>query len=512
MATEENETLTERAKSRGGQGVQGQAGGLDGLLREVRRQASRGGEPDVRHVLDWLHRQTGAHVALITDESGTVESSTAGFPREALRPLAPLLARLSGGQLAAAATQTEALHVRCEALGPHEPRPLLVVASRSEPTPQEIALTSHTGSLLTLLHRAEASDRNWHGYQYKARQLRFAVLHALMAGGPVLARRMTTGAVPPLLDAGRLRVHLLHCPSSDRDRIARAHQDPSGYHGPDLMVHCPVFKEHLICLIADDATAGGFGGQERGQGEILRRLVRDNPRYALGISGAHPLSATAAAYGQAAHALAAARTTPGRVAFYHGRTPLEGVLPRQPALDWSRALLRPLDSVPKTSADITRLAMNMPRSAVARLLSLSRNTVTAHLRRTQRALGLDLADVRCRAAVHLALALSSSCADPEPGDHQLPFTLDDLLRNESAAAWARTILRPLQARHRRTLQAWIDANTDAQEAARRMAISRNTVRSHLRTAEAVLGLDLLTTGTGIHDVVHALHITNARAV
>lgn len=490
-------------------------GRLGGLLREVRRQASCGAAADAGRILDWLHQQTGVDVAVVAGDARAVESSTAGFPRDVLVSLTGLLGRLSGGQLAAAATQAEGLHVRCEVLGPYEPRPVLVVVGRSAPSPETVALTSHAGQVLALLRRADGVDRARRDYHDKARQLRFAVLHGLLTGGPLLARRMTTGAVPPLLDADRLRVHLLRCPSADRDRIARAHQDPYGYHGQALMVHCPVFKEHLICLIADDGTAGGSGGSggpARGLGETLRLLVRDDPRYALGVSGAQPLSATAEAYSQAAHALAAARTAPGRVAHYHGQTPLASILPAQPALAWARALLRPLDSVPKASADITRLAVSMPRSGVARLLGLSRNTVAAHLRRAELALGQDLSDVRSRAAVHLAIALGNSCAGPEPDQRQLPPALPDLLSNEPAAAWAQTILRPLHARHRRTLQAWIDANTDAQQAARRMDISRNTVRAHLRTAEAVLGLDLLTTGTGTHDVVHALDITAARAL
>ncbi|MBI0381409.1 hypothetical protein JBE27_35400 [Streptomyces albiflaviniger] len=66
---------------------------LTGLLREMRRQMARDAEPDVREVLDWLHRQTGAGIGLVVDDEGTVESSTTGFPREILRPLAPLLAR-----------------------------------------------------------------------------------------------------------------------------------------------------------------------------------------------------------------------------------------------------------------------------------------------------------------------------------------------------------------------------------------------------------------------------------
>ncbi|MFE7113629.1 helix-turn-helix domain-containing protein [Streptomyces sp. NPDC057575] len=496
----------------GDAGVQWQVGVLEGLLREVRLQASRGAGPDVQKVLEWLCRQTGVHAALVTDDAGTVESFTAGFPHEVLEPLAPLLVRMSGGQLAAAVTQSGELHVRCEALGPHEPRPVLVVAGPSKPSPDAIALISHTGSVLTLLRRAGRTDRIWHDYQHTTHQLRFAVLSALLSGEPILARRMTTGAMPPLLDADRLRLYLLQCPSIDRDRIVRTYQDPSGYHGSGLMVQCPVFKHHIICLFTDDEAPDGPGGKLRGHAETLHRLVRDNPRYAMGVSGGHPLHAAAEAYSQAAHALAAAPTAPSRVASYHGRTPLEGVLPRQAAQQWARTLLRPLDTATKTSTDITRLTMNMPRSAVAKLLGLSRNTVTAHLKRVEASLGLDLTDVRCRAAVYLALALSSSRPAPEPDYDQPLSTLNDLLRTERAAAWASATLRPLQDRHRRTLQAWIDANTDAQHAARALGISRNTIRTHLRTAESVLGLDLLTAGTGIHDVVHALHITNTRTL
>lgn len=321
----------------------------------------------------------------------------------------------------------------------------------------------------------------------------------------MLARRMNSGAVPQLLEAAGLRIYLLRCPQTDRDRIPAIHQDPAGFHGNDLMVHCPVINEHLICLVAEREGQG-----DPGLAGLLRRLVRDNPGYALGISAAQPLNATAAAYSQAVHALAAARTTADRVASYHGRSRLEGVLDQRPALNWARTLLRPLDSVPKTSADITRLIMSVPRSGVARLLGLSRNTVAAHLGRAERALGLDLDDVRSRATVNLALALTGSCAGADADDRQRPQALDELMRAEAVFAWAESLLWPLQARHRRTLQGWIDANADAQQAARRLDISRNTVRAHLLAAETALSLDLLTVGNGIHDVVHALDITAAR--
>ncbi|MFE5158287.1 PucR family transcriptional regulator [Streptomyces sp. NPDC056697] len=289
-------------------------GRLDELLHEVRRQMGRGTGADPRPVLDWLGRQIDADVALV-GSAGAVETSTARFPHQILPSLEPTLSRLAGGQMAAAATESGAFQVCLEALGPRAPRPVLVVAGTSAPTREAASLVSHAGSLIALLDQAQDADTTFRGYQHKARQLRFAVFSALLAGDLTLARRMTTGAVPALLDAERLRIHLLHCPSEDRDRLAQTYQDGSGYHGTGLMVHCPAFEEHLICLVADGPEV------TQGQGTELRRLVRDNPHYALGISSPYPLGATAEAYGQALHALAAARHTPERVAAYPGSRP-----------------------------------------------------------------------------------------------------------------------------------------------------------------------------------------------
>ncbi|MBI0381408.1 hypothetical protein JBE27_35395 [Streptomyces albiflaviniger] len=160
-----------------------------------------------------------------------------------------------------------------------------MAAARSALSPEAVALISYTGSLITLLRRVGNGDRAWRGFHDKAYQVRFAVFQALLAGEPMPARRMTTGAVPPLLEADRLRVHLLHCPPADRDRIERAYQDPSGYHGPDLMVQCPAFKEHLICLITDgpgdgpgDGDKTGSSIQAGGRGETLRTGPDSCPR------------------------------------------------------------------------------------------------------------------------------------------------------------------------------------------------------------------------------------------
>lgn len=476
------------------------------LLSEVRRQGACNSGPDLRHVLTRLGRRIGAEIAWI-GHAGGVERSTPDFPRGCLAPLGPMLTRLTSGQVVASATRIGDREVRMEAFGPPGPRPVMVTVGPAELPPEATVLASQAGSVIALLSRSGTADRVSESYQHKARQLRFAVLSALLTGNVALARRMTTGDVPALLDADRVRVHLLHCAPGDRDRLAQTYQDASGYHGPALMVHCPAFKGHLICVLADGADAGG----PLGDGEVLRRLVRENPGWALGVSSPHPLHATAEAYGQAVHALAVARNSPERLAAYQGRTPLAGLLPSTDARAWALTFLQPLHDTPKLTLDVVRLAITFPRSAVARLLHISRNTVTTHVRRAADALGLDLDDVFTRAALDLALSIT----EPPPHLSMLPDgpapTLDELLRTQAATAWADTFLRPLHDTGHpglpTTVRTWIDAGTDAQRTAGRLGLSRNTVRAHLRMAEGLLSRDLLTTGSGVHDLVHALRVT-----
>ncbi|WP_307540762.1 helix-turn-helix domain-containing protein [Streptomyces sp. V3I8] len=481
----------------------GDGADVDELMRLVRRR----GTP--AQVLEWLGRRTGADVAWI-GRGGVVEAATAGFPRRAAGALAEHVERLASGRLAAATTRVGELEVRLEAFGGGEPRPVLVTVSASALSRGAASLASQAGAVVDLLSRVSEADGTAHGYEAKAAQVRFAVLTALLAGDVTMARRMTTGNVPPLLDAQRVRVHLLHCPPADRDRLTRTYLDPSGYHGPGLMVNCPVFREQLICPVAEDPE---LGGRFR-QGEVLRRLVGENPGYALGVSRPHPLTATAEAYGEAVHALAVARNSPGRLAAYRGRPSLVHVLPHRPALAWARAHLEPLQAVPQPTVDVVRLAVTFSRSGVARLLHLSRTTVTAHCRRAEEALGIDLGEVRTRATLDLALSLTALQSDPADTGRPAVPQLGELLRAAPATAWAEPFLRPLRdSGHRdlyRTVEAWIDANTDAQRTAARVGLSRNTVRAHLRAAERLLNRDLLTTGSGVHDVVHALRVVDAQ--
>lgn len=483
---------------------------LDQLLRQLRSRVCQDADFDPQALIDWLGRQLGAEIALV-DRAGKVEVSTGWFAPEVLASLRLVLTQLSSGQMAAVASQVGVFHVRCEALGGQVPRPVLVVVSSLPLTREALALASHVGAVVEVLRRVRQADDLALRYQQAAARLRLAVFMALMAGELTLARRMTAGAVPPLLDAGRLRVHLLRCPPSDRGRLIDTYQDASGYHGRGLMVRCPVYDDHIICLLPVDHDGDSVDG---GLDAAWRALVRDNPDYALGISAPVPLPATARAYDQARHALAVACHTLERVADYHGQPPLAGLLPRRQALAWARAFLEPIREAPRLTLDITSLALNFPRSGVARLLDVGRNTVTAHLTRVQDALDLNLQDPRSRAELALALAITdlplpdgNDIAEQEPTP-----SLDSLLSSEAAITWAHALLQPLQLGTERTthktLRAWIEAGTDAQRTARNLGISRTTVRAHLRTAEQLLKRSLQAPGPGIHELVHAFCIAD----
>ncbi|WP_405509085.1 helix-turn-helix domain-containing protein [Streptomyces purpurascens] len=483
---------------------------LDELLRQLRPRVGQDADLDPQALIDWLGRQLGAEIALV-DRAGKVEVSTARLAPDILAGLQPVLTQLSSGQLAAAASQVGVFHVRCEALGRQVPRPVLVVGSPFPLAREALVLASHVGAVVEVSRRVRQADDLALRYQQAAARLRLAVFTALMAGELTLARRMTAGAVPPLLDAERLRIHLLRCPPSDRGRLIDAYQDASGYHGRGLMVRCPVYDHHLICLLPADHDGDSVDG---GLAAPLRLLVRDNPHYALGISAPVPLSATAQAYDQARHALAVAGHTLERVADYHGRPPLAGLLPRRQAVAWARAFLEPMREAPRLTLDITSLALNFPRSGVARLLDVSRNTVTAHLRRVQDALGLDLQDPRSRAELALALAITDL---PLPdgnaaAEHVPTFSVDCLLSTEAAITWAHAFLQPLRLGTDRTVQqtlrAWIEAGTDAQRTAQNLGISRTTVRAHLRTAEQHLKRSLQAPGPGPHELIHAFRIAD----
>lgn len=513
----------------GQRSLSGIDGDLDEFLRLVGHAVRR---PEVNAgreaVASWLQRWLGVELALV-GRSGTVEASTAGFPAEVPELLRPMVRRVAHGHIACAVSRAGTFQVLVEPVGSRPPRPVLLVVS-PEPLPFDTrSRIAYAGNLMAALNRAGKAEQTSLAYHRKAHQVRLAVFMALMAGDVTLGRRMTAGNVPALLASKRLRLYLLRCAPAERDRIVQAYQDPSGYHGRGLMVRCPVYDHHVICLCEDeveDTAEDERRGQQRcgtgtprprgvpgvpGVPGVLYRLVEEQTRYLLGVSQPHPLADTAQAYEQARHALAAAARGCRRVVVFGGHLPLAKVLPTQTALPWARSLLAPLADAPDLTMAVARLALLFPRSGVARLLGVSRNTVTAHVRRVEQALGMDLNSVGAQAALALALSIASPDHARAP-DSATPPTLAPALRTEEVIAWATAFLRPLERHEHRldlwaTLREWIASNTDAQRAARSLGISRGTVTAHLHTAQRLLKLDLLSGGPGVHALLHALHIT-----
>ncbi|MFC4588966.1 hypothetical protein [Sphaerisporangium corydalis] len=125
---------------------------------------------------------------------------------------------------------------------------MLLVLSKQTLTRQAVSLCSHTGGIIAALYRAREAAQISLAYRRKAHQMRLALAMALVAGEVTLARRMSAGAIPPLLNASHVRVCILQCAPGERDPIAATYEDASGYHGRGLMVRCPVYDDHLICL------------------------------------------------------------------------------------------------------------------------------------------------------------------------------------------------------------------------------------------------------------------------
>ncbi|MEU8434094.1 helix-turn-helix domain-containing protein [Streptomyces sp. NPDC029216] len=492
---------------------------LAGLLKAA-RVAPHGHRAAVRRVLAWLGGAVG----------GVARLGAGGpDPQPAPHPDPHLLRAVSAGTPRSAVVSEPGRYLRLLALGPESPHPVLVV---SRPTPYDetaASLVAHAATVLELLLRAGEADAQRRRLAEAGYGVRLSVLQLLMGGEVALAQRTMAGLRPGLLDAERAVVLVLEAPEAERREVARACEGLLA--GRALVVRCPADDGHVI-VVAPLGTPGP-GPADGGAEAALREFVADHPGVFLGVSDRHSLSRVAAGYDDAMRSLAAARLLPGRVADHSARIRLPEVLDAGAAAAWAAAFLRPLAAVPpQDRGQLTatvRLGLEFTAVNAARLLGISRNTVRARLDRAAGLLGLDLGDVRARAALDLALRFhdggggerehatgstrptgptgATSAPSPAGPVDAGPRLLDGLLASAPVRAWAQSLLAPLSTDERdlrRTLCDWVGENCAVEPAARRRGVHPQTVREHLRAAEALLRRQLIAGGSGLYEVVLAL--------
>ncbi|MFF4327193.1 helix-turn-helix domain-containing protein [Streptomyces sp. NPDC001591] len=460
----------------------GAAGGagepLAGLLKAA-RSSPDGYRAAVRRVLEWLGGVVGGTAVL----GGGAEAG--------------LLKAVAGGNPRSAVVAEPGRHVRLLALGYERPHPVLVV-TRPEPFDETAAaFTAHAATVLELLVRGGEAEAQRQRMTEAGAGVRLSVLQLLMGGEVALAQRTMAGLRPGLLDADRAVVLVLETSRAERQEVAGACEGLLA--GRALVVRCPAEDGHVIVV----APHTGDGGAEA----ALRAFVAGRDGVFLGVSGRQPLSRVAAGYDDAVRSLAAARLMPGRVAGPATRVRLPDVLDAGAASAWAAGFLRPLGAVPahdryQLTATV-RLGLEYTAVSAASLLGISRNTVRARMDRAAGLLGVDLGDVRDRAALDLALGWQEEAGDPGGAAPDLAA----LLAAGPVRAWARELLAPLGADERgllRTLRAWVGENCAVEPAARRRGVHPRTVREHLRAAEGLLRRQLVAGGGGLYEVVLAL--------
>ncbi|WP_344635709.1 helix-turn-helix domain-containing protein [Kitasatospora cystarginea] len=489
-------------------------------LEQLLALAGKHGSPERRaqRLVGWLAQAVGGAVTLTGGPAGL---GRLGAPATAFSVLAAarqLAGEVAQGRLGSAAIDDGELRIRVTAIGPGRPFPVLAVGRTSPFDARGHALIAHTAALLAPILQLGAARTDVERLDEVAAALRVAVFQLLMGGEVTLAQRTAEGLSPGLLDAETARVYVLEGPAAERDRLARECAAATG--GRALVVRCPAYDQHLIIVAPLKSPPGPEpeDGWDKA-GAALRALVARHPGRYLGGSAVLPLAQTAGSYGDAARALAVARLQPSRSALYAAESRLTQVLDPAVAARWAGGLLRPLHTLPYASQDqmlgTLHLGLEFPATSAAKILGVSRNTVRARLDRAAGLLGLDLAGLRGRAVLHLALQASSAagpdqlCGSSHRPDPERPVPLANVLAGAGAQAWAEALLRRLTEDTRDlrgTLLTWLTVDTGVERTARLLELHPQTVREHLRSAERLLQRQLLAGGGGLYETALAFAV------
>ncbi|MGW2083097.1 hypothetical protein ACWCOW_40570 [Streptomyces sp. NPDC001939] len=383
------------------------------------------------------------------------------------------------------------------------------------------ALTAWTAPETDLIRRAAAvmalpAQRETHSaakVKNSIRAVRLAVFQALMTGQIEAAQRILSFLSPWVLDAEGAQVGLVDCgaaPRSDqrrdegfarqRDEVFARVEARIGDIG--LAVRCPAFDGHVI-VVAPHPDPSAY---EAPAITALRSFVADGgPHLSLGISPVLPMVEIADGYGMAYEAIATARISPGRAAVATPAPGLLDALPQAAAQQWATSLLRPVLSQKGADYNLATVArvLEFEVAAVSKIFGIHRNTLSRRLRSTMQATGLNSARALDRITLSLALQIHAmhGPAPSHPVTHPVPG-LADLLADPQVTAWATDTLAPLRQEQsdRRTLsgetitltlRTWASQDFRVDAAAQFLDLRSTTVRGHIRAAEGLLGLVLL---------------------
>lgn len=465
---------------------------------DMQSAVRRGG---TTQLLRWLASRTGAGLVLL-DRSGAVarpaRSPLSAADHElALRGLREITVRGLGS---AVIDQDGRTCVVLPLTGPRGAAPPLLAVVVPQPVAAEMPLLlADATSALSLSWQGDLVRQQQHRLRIADARTREAVLHLLMNGQAGVARQVA-GALRPALPE-LVRVYVIEGPSAVRgtvaDQLARAFLEA-------WIVPCPVYADHMLVLAPVDA-----GERAPGAG-LLPPAVADTCW--LGASDAVPLRDVATGYGQAFHALAAARERPERQASFAGNPDLALTL-GPAALPWADAFLAPLRShaagrpQDPDSAELLATAASWISfaSRAAAHLKIHRNTLAARLSRIQELLRLDLSRLAGQSALALALRTTAAPVRSAPQHGSTALCLDELLLLPGVATWARRQFGPVRAPDvptavAETLGTWLDLDARIGPTAATLSLSPSAVRKRLTRCEALLERSLLRPPTAVHEL------------
>ncbi|MFC9324445.1 PucR family transcriptional regulator [Kitasatospora sp. NPDC057015] len=500
-------------------------------------------------LLDWLARRSGRWVALLGADGGVLRA--AGVPD----PDAERVRALAADGVALMRSQgTDSARIDrgggtgwFVAAGAGAARPVLAAVGTGTGPAGLPRLLADAARPAGLCWRLEEAGRQRERSAVADARSREAVLHLLMIGELAPAHRIAAALGPDLPDPVRVRV--VEGPVGRRSEIAAEWDRATG--DRSWIVPCPVNAGHLIVISpaaaapteAVPADEGGYPGRAD---------------CAVGMSGSVPLRETALGYEQAFHALAAARSAPGRQVVFDRHGDLAPLLGPAGAA-WARQWLRPLTEyapVRRADPDGAELLATLTSwlhfgAGAVRHLKVHRNTLAARLHRVEDLLGLDLERLPGQAAAALALRLRavpvappaapapgplpasgpparsggrSGCraiagaAGPSVPPEALPAGLEALLATAAAEHWAEALLRPLTAGGRpaaaASVGAWLAHDARVAPAAAALGITAPALRKRLLRVEELLGRSLLESPSAKYDLwlaERALTLSAARS-